>query len=236
MSENTPVDNKVGFNIDPDIIAIVSNRIHTISENTENTVSAENTKNKKKTGGSNVDNNAFVQLLKISNERRINASVLTVAIKYDRNVSAMCRTCEIFGMRDYITLGDNHIDMRSSVGSHNYLNFIKCKCDIGNQEEVNSAFDLYMRKYNMTPIFVEQGGTNLSEVNWTKYFDKHICFVLGAEDEGVPESILNQKDRYEDSIIVSIEQQGIMRSLNVSIACGIILYNYSMQFKQYYNK
>ena len=63
-------------------------------------------------------------ILRISKERRINASALTVGVKMDRNVSAICRTCEIFGMRDYITFGDNKLDMRAAVGSHNYLRLI----------------------------------------------------------------------------------------------------------------
>lgn len=72
----------------------------------------------------------------------------------------------------------------------------------------------------------------LSQVDWNIYKDKHLCFILGSEDNGVPQSIINQIERYPGSIVVSIEQIGVMRSLNVSIACGIVLYEYSMAYKK----
>lgn len=171
MSENLnpnqtdALKNKTGFNIDPDVLIIVSNRnsdtnslISTGSDEEKHEkkhlpskamMTQKNIKNKAQNINDNENGGVFVQILQISNERRINASVLTVAVKSDRNIGAMCRTCEI--------MGDNHIDMRSSVGSHNYLNFEKYKCDIYNETEVNTAFDSCMTKYQMNPVFIEQG-------------------------------------------------------------------------------
>lgn len=252
MTDNNHIatpPNNTGFNINPEVLYIISNQkksdVTILNKNNNEekhnpskaSIEQTNSKNKNKSQYDNDnDNRVFTQILALSNERRINASALTIAVKSDRNVGAMCRTCEIMGMRNYITLGDNHIDMRSAVGSHNYLNFEKYKCDIENKNEVNTMFDSCMTKYNMVPVFVEQGGVLLSKVDWKNYADKHICFILGSEDNGVPQTILNQKDRYPGSIIVSIEQQGVMRSLNVSIACGIILYEYNKFYREFINQ
>lgn len=88
----------------------------------------------------------------------------------------MCRTCEIMGMCDYITLGENKIDMRPSLGSHNYLNFKKYKCDLENEKGMKDKFDFCMSKYQMVPIFIEQGGVSLSQVDWNHYQNDHLCF------------------------------------------------------------
>jgi len=97
--------------------------------------------------------NNFEELIQISNQRRINASMLALSIKSDRNISAMCRTAEIFGMRDFITFGDHHVDMRAALGSHNYLNFIKWKCDVEDNNDVDHQFDNCMRQFDMISIF-----------------------------------------------------------------------------------
>jgi 23S rRNA (guanosine2251-2'-O)-methyltransferase len=50
------------------------------------------------------------------------------------------------------------------------------------------------------------------------------ALVMGSEDKGVSQSTLNTADH-----LVNIPQFGTTESLNVSVACGIILYEASMQ-------
>lgn len=170
--------------------------------------------------------NPIIQNISSSDKSRLNASALTFSVRLDRNVSAMCRTCEVLGLQNYITIGDHRVDMRAAVGTHNYLNFIKYKCDVDNEEEMGVIFESIMKEYSMIPVFIEQGGEDLSSIDWKEYNDDHICFILGSEASGIPDYILRLKEKYKNSKIVSINQLGHGRSLNVGTSCGIVLYKY----------
>jgi tRNA G18 (ribose-2'-O)-methylase SpoU len=171
---------------------------------------------------------SYNTILNISKSKRIPCSVLTLGVKGNRNIGNMCRTAEIFGLSNFITIGSTNLDMRSAVGSHNYLNLDKIKCTLTDPNDVENCFNQIIQKYNMIPIFVEQGGIDFFDVDWTQYKNQHICYVLGSEDSGIPQNILDMKKKYKKSLIISIKQQGIGRSLNVCNACAIIINNDSL--------
>lgn len=161
-----------------------------------------------------------------SRRRRNNASVLTWNVKTDRNVGVICRTAEIMGIEHFFTLGFPRIDTRSAVGSQNYLTLIKKDClTISDQEE---SFQQILDEYNFIPIFVEQGGTSLNQVDWNQFSNDRLLFIFGSEADGIPLTILERAKAYHArSMIVSIEQQGVGRSLNVGAASAIVLYHFN---------
>jgi tRNA (guanosine-2'-O-)-methyltransferase len=52
---------------------------------------------------------------------------------------------------------------------------------------------------------------------------------MGSESHGIPKDML---DAMKDVPRVSISQYGMIRSLNVSIAASIVLYEYLKQWRQ----
>ena len=106
------------------------------------------------------------------------------------------------------------------------MDFKKYKCDIENEEMMKKQFETILKEKNMIPMFIEQGGENVSDIDWKEYQNDHVCFVLGSEAIGIPDYILNLKKKYSKSKIISIPQLGHGRSLNVATSCGIVLYKY----------
>ncbi len=59
-----------------------------------------------------------------------------------------------------------------------------------------------------------------------------MLLIFGSESYGIPICILNTCALFKDSMIISIEQFGILHSHNVAVACGIILYNLSISLNK----
>jgi tRNA G18 (ribose-2'-O)-methylase SpoU len=81
------------------------------------------------------------------------------------------------------------------------------------------------------PILVEQGGEALEEFNFKTLFrqGKNLCIIMGNESTGLPDSYLKEKFPR-----VSISQLGVLRSMNVQMAAGIVIYEITRQWRQLY--
>ena len=91
---------------------------------------------------------------------------------------------------------------------------------------VHENFDIYKR--NLFPAriigFSKGGGIPLNSIK----FDINDCLLFGREDNGLPNSI-----KEKCTIMATIEMPGIhsdynpngVRSLNLSVACGIAIYS-----------
>jgi tRNA G18 (ribose-2'-O)-methylase SpoU len=92
----------------------------------------------------------------------------------------------------------------------------------------------FFASQGLIPIFVEQGGHALEDFSFKPFLPGRIpatgkiCFVVGSESFGLPKSLLKA---LPDAPIVSISQYGVLRSLNVSIAASIVLYEFSKQWR-----
>jgi tRNA G18 (ribose-2'-O)-methylase SpoU len=56
--------------------------------------------------------------------------------------------------------------------------------------------------------------------------DFKVAFIVGAEQEGVPNYIK------KDIPIITISQYGVMRSFNVAMASSIVMYEYTRQWRK----
>lgn len=146
------------------------------------------------------------------NQPKFGYAVAAYNIDKGLNIGTMIRTSVLFGADEFFIFGDNKWDKRSTVGAQNYIKITK----LTNKdlfEELNN------RGYY--PVIFEPNKTNFdpSEIIHTK--NSKPCFIFGSENEGIPAKYLEQTND-----IYSIPQYGVLRSLNVSVACGIILYSY----------
>lgn len=142
----------------------------------------------------------------------------------DMNIGMSIRSAVIFGCSDVYIIGKKKYDRRPEVGAKNYIKFHRFAT-------IQPSFFLENR---LVPIFVEQGGTSLEDFSFKPYLPGNLlagwkaCLVLGSESFGIPMEIFKGLG----APILSISQYGVMRSLNVSVATGIVLYEYSKQWRK----
>ena len=165
-----------------------------------------------------------------------NYDVMVLNLSGSLNIGMMIRTACLYGCEQFYVVGSKRFDRRSMVGAQNYIKIKKLDNIINNssnQTEYNlNNFIDFIQTNNYYPIFVEQGGEDISTVNWDQLTNSikennfRLLFIFGSESYGIPESFLSITDKK----IISIKQYGILRSLNVAVACGIVLHEYSKTF------
>jgi len=142
----------------------------------------------------------------------------------DMNIGMSIRTAVIYGCSDVYLIGKKRYDRRPEVGAKNYIKF----------HRFPTITPSFFVENKLVPVFVEQGGTPLEEFSFRPYLPTKlvegwkVCLVVGSESFGIPMEEFKQLK----APIVTISQYGVMRSLNVSVATGIVLYEFCRQWRQ----
>jgi tRNA G18 (ribose-2'-O)-methylase SpoU len=142
----------------------------------------------------------------------------------DMNIGMSIRSAVIYGCSDVYLVGKKRYDRRPEVGAKNYIKF----------HRTQSITPSFFVENKLVPIFVEQGGTPLEEFSFKPYLPKKlvegwkICLIVGSESFGIP----MEEFKELKAPVITISQYGVMRSLNVSVATGIVLYEYCRQWRQ----
>lgn len=180
------------------------------------------------------------ETLERSNRHDKKHHVLCCNINGDSNLGIICRTCLLFGCRNFHIMGRKKVDFRTMVGANKYLNYEYVngilEVNAGNTNNANSneldfryninKFCQFLEEKKLYPIFVEQGGLYIDEFDFKKMLvpkDYVPCFIFGNEGYGIPEELMAT---INDKLVLSIRQTPPLRSLNVSAAAAIILYKY----------
>ena len=164
------------------------------------------------------------KLQRISQVTALPVGLMLYNLNGDMNVGMSMRTAVILGCSDVYIVGRRKYDRRSEVGAKNYI-------QVHRFQSIETSF---FAENKLLPIFIEQGGSPLEEFSFKQYLPGRleecwkVVFVMGSESFGLPPQLLKSLD----APILSISQYGIMRSLNVSIAASIVLYEYSKQWRQ----
>jgi tRNA (guanosine-2'-O-)-methyltransferase/TrmH family RNA methyltransferase len=170
-----------------------------------------------------------LQHLNTASVRKIaDASALPLALMVynlhgDINIAMSIRSAVILGCSDVFVIGKRKYDRRPEVGAKNYIHIHRIK-------EIETSF---FHENKLIPIILEQGGCPLEDFSFKPYLPAkltegwRLVFIVGSESYGVPKSFM----RALHAPIISISQYGVLRSLNVSIAASIVLYEYSKQWR-----
>ncbi len=169
--------------------------------------------------------NLSVEDLKlVSNKSRIRYSVCLMNLEHDLNIGNCIRSAHIFGANRVFIFGRRRYDLRSTVGAHHYIDIVKHDFDdITDSNAICQAFDDMLNKHDLTPIVIEktEDSFDIKQMNqWLSDTDPFAtpCLVLGNEQNGVPECIANKYQCFH------IPQRGVIRSLNVSSAAAVAMY------------
>ena len=178
------------------------------------------------------------KLIKISKSFQNDFDVMIFNFNGSLNVGNVMRLSCIYGAKNYHIIGRKIYDSRSCVGANKYLN-VKISTNILQELPDKSCkpiinkkkFKQYFIDNNLQPIFIEQGGTNITNVKFNNIIstDKRPVFVLGNESYGFDKDVLDYFSDIKDFKIISIPQLGMLKSLNVSNSASIVLWEYYKQ-------
>jgi len=138
------------------------------------------------------------------------------------NVGAMFRTADAVGIdKIYLTgfsptpldrFGKVRSDMaKSALGAENFVQWEYIK-------NINLLLNkLKKEKYFLIGIEQDKNSVDYRKLKTKSY--KLKAFILGAEVTGIPKNILKKCD-----VIAEIPMKGKKESLNVSVACGVLLF------------
>lgn len=139
------------------------------------------------------------------------------------NIAMSIRTAAVMGCSDVWIIGRKSYDARPEVGSKNYINVHK----LATLDDPVAFF----KTIGLEPVLVEQGGQALEDVSFGRIqrSGRPVCFIMGSESHGIEPAMLDKMAGFPK---VTISQYGIVRSLNVSVAASIVIYEYVRQLRK----
>ena len=157
------------------------------------------------------------EIQSISKKLSLPVHLMLLNLDGNMNIAMSIRTAAVMGCSNVWVIGRRAYDSRAEVGSKNYIKITKL--DTINPVE-------FFRENNLQPIMIEQGGKALEDFKFKPFQTGPVCFIMGSESHGIPKEWLKL-----DIPRISISQYGMVRSLNVSIASSIVIYEYLKQWR-----
>lgn len=154
------------------------------------------------------------RLTSVLNKRQTNITVVLENVFDPHNISAVMRTCDAVGVQEIYILNSD-IPPHKKWGARSSSSAAKW-LTVHQFTDVQSCFKALREKYDK--IFL----THLNEEAVDLYrldLTENVALVFGNEHSGVSDELKNLCD---GNFI--IPQVGIIKSLNISVACAVTLY------------
>jgi len=156
----------------------------------------------------------YTRLASVLNKRQPDLTVVLENVFDPHNISAVMRTCDAVGIQDIYILNTKipphkRWGAKSSSSAAKWLSIHQ----FSNAEECFTALRAKFKKIYTTHLSTDAVG--LHELDLTE----SVALVFGNEHSGVSEEIIAMAD---GNFI--IPQVGIIKSLNISVACAVTLY------------
>jgi len=154
------------------------------------------------------------KLQAVLNKRQNDITIVLENVFDPHNISAVMRTCDAVGVQEVYVLNTKiprhkKWGIRSSSSAAKWLTIYQF-------ENAEECFSALRKKYSkILTTHLSSDAVNLYEIDLTQ----PIALVFGNEHSGVSEEIRLLAD---GNFI--IPQAGIIRSLNISVACAVTLY------------
>jgi tRNA (guanosine-2'-O-)-methyltransferase len=156
----------------------------------------------------------FQKLAKVAAKRQFDLTVVLENVFDPHNISAVMRTCDAVGIQEIHVLS-TRIAPHKRWGAKSSSSAAKW-LTIQQHTDTNACFTaLREKKFRVLTTHLAADSVDLYELDFTQ----PLALVFGNEREGVSEEIRKLAD---GNFI--IPQQGIIRSLNISVACAVCLY------------
>jgi len=154
------------------------------------------------------------RIAKVLSNRLVDITVIFEHVHDHHNISACLRSCDAIGIQEVFIISSTEkkqikLSAKSSASAAKWLT-------IHHYFEVKECFDEVRKKYSkIYSTRLDANAVDLYEMDFTQ----SIALIFGNEHDGVSE----EAARLCDGNFV-IPQVGMIRSLNVSVACAVTLY------------
>lgn len=154
------------------------------------------------------------RLLSVLNKRQNDITVVLENVFDPHNISAVMRTCDAVGVQEIYVL-NTKIPRHKKWGAKSSSSAAKW-LTVHQFTEANACFEALRAKYSrILTTHLSPGASYLYDLDLTE----RVALVFGNEHSGVSDEIREMAD---GNFI--IPQVGIIRSLNISVACAVTLY------------
>ena len=154
------------------------------------------------------------RLTTVLNKRQPDLTVVLENVFDPHNISAVMRTADAVGMQDIFIL-NNKIPPHRKWGAKSSSSAAKW-LTVHQYTDANECFTELRKRYKkIYTTHLSSDAVGLHELNLTE----PVALVFGNEHTGVSEEIIAKAD---GNFI--IPQVGIIKSLNISVACAVTLY------------
>lgn len=161
------------------------------------------------------------RLTTVLNKRQHKITVVLENVFDPHNISAVMRTCDAVGVQEIYVL-NTKIPRHKKWGSKSSSSAAKW-LTVHQFTDAENCFKELRNKYDkIFTTYLGINSANLYDIDFTQ----SIALVFGNEHDGVSEEIRNLSD---GNFI--IPQIGIIKSLNISVACAVTLYEAFRQKK-----
>jgi tRNA (guanosine-2'-O-)-methyltransferase len=146
--------------------------------------------------------------------RQNDLAVVLENVQDPHNISAVMRTCDAVGVQDIYVL-NTRIPRHKKFGPRSSSSAAKW-LTVHQFDNAGECFKELRKRYQrILTTHLASDSVNLYEINFTG----NIALVFGNEHSGVSDEIRQLADGN-----FLIPQMGIIRSLNISVACAVTLY------------
>ncbi len=149
--------------------------------------------------------------------RQPDLTVFAENLHKPRNFSAIVRTCDAVGVNEiHVAPGGNDLrtHWKTSQGAEKWIS-------VSSHENAGAAREhLRARGFQLLAAHLDAAAADYREVDYTR----PTALVLGTELFGVSDETLAAADRQ-----IMIPMMGVTQSLNVSVACALVLYEAQRQ-------
>jgi tRNA (guanosine-2'-O-)-methyltransferase len=154
------------------------------------------------------------KLLTVLSKRQNDLAVVLENVQDPHNISAVMRTCDAVGVQDIYVL-NTRIPRHKKFGPRSSSSAAKW-LTVHQFDNAEECFADLRKKYErILTTHLSTDAVSLYDIDFTQ----SIALVFGNEHSGVSEDIR----AYADGNFI-IPQSGIIRSLNISVACAVTLY------------
>ena len=168
------------------------------------------------------------RLTSVLNKRQHDITIVLENVFDPHNISAVMRTCDAVGLQDIYIL-NTKIPQHKKWGARSSSSAAKW-LTVHQFDNAKQCFSSLKSHYStILTTHLSGDAVSLHQIDFTK----SVALVFGNEHDGVSEEIRNIAD---GNFI--IPQVGIIRSLNISVACAVTLYEAFRQKSQagHYNQ
>lgn len=154
------------------------------------------------------------KLIDVLNKRQTDLTIVLENVFDPHNISAVMRTCDAVGVQEIHVL-NTKIPRHKKWGSRSSSSAAKW-LTIHQYDDTEECFRQLRKRYSkILTTYLDSQATTLHEIDFTK----SIALVFGNEHDGVS----GEARSLADGNFI-IPQAGIIRSLNISVACAVTLY------------